>query len=198
MKTGKKIIVFATSNYGKLAEVKAMIDSNNIELRCLKDFPAIAEPVEDGTTFLENATIKAKYYYEHLNYPVLCDDSGLSVNALNGEPGVYSARYAGVKINQDVENMKKLLNKLNNVSDRLAHFNCTMVYYNGVDLYSTEGILNGQIIDSPRGTNGFGYDPIFMPLGYSKTLAELNQEEKNHISHRHLALIKMVEILKKN
>lgn len=194
----KKVIIFATGNYGKLNEVKTMLNSEDIEVKCLKDFPPIIEPEEIGKTFFENASIKAKYYYDYLKCPVLCDDSGLVVDALNGEPGVYSARYAGIDENRDFENIKKLLSNLKGVNNRNAHFNCTMVYYNGSEYFATEGILEGRIIDTPKGNNGFGYDPIFVPNGSIQTLAELNQNQKNEISHRHNALIKMVDILKSN
>lgn len=192
----EKIIIFASSNPGKLKEVKAILEEEQIVIKYLKDFPQIDEPVEDGNTFLENAKIKAVYYYNHFKCPVLCDDSGLVVEALNGEPGIFSARYAGVKVNQDQENVNKLLNKIKNYKNRNAYFNCTMVYYNGKKFIFTNGRLEGSIIDTPSGVNGFGYDPIFVPKGYHQTLAEMTSLEKNQISHRHNALIKISKLLK--
>lgn len=192
----EKIIIFASSNPGKLKEVKAMLEEENIKIMYLKDFPKVDEPIEDGNSFLENATIKAKYYYNHFKLPVLCDDSGLVVNALNGEPGIYSARYASKSVNQDFENMKKLLGKLKNIKNRDAYFNCTIVYYDGNNFKNTNGKLEGVIIDTPKGDNGFGYDPIFVPNGYDKTLAEMTSDEKNKISHRHNALMKMSNFIK--
>lgn len=192
----EKIIIFASSNPGKLKEVKAMLEEENIKIMYLKDFPKVDEPIEDGNSFLENATIKAKYYYNHFKLPVLCDDSGLVVNALNGEPGIYSARYASKSVNQDLENMKKLLGKLKNIKNRDAYFNCTIVYYDGNNFKNANGKLEGVIIDTPKGNNGFGYDPIFVPNGYDKTLAEMTSDEKNKISHRHNALMKMSNFIK--
>lgn len=192
----ENIIIFASGNKGKLKEVKAILEQQNIKIKYLKDFDSIEEPVEDGSSFLENAIIKAKYYFNHFNCPVLCDDSGLVVEALNGEPGIYSARYAGTKINQDQENIKKLLKNLENINERNAYFSCTMVYYDGKEIKFSNGKLEGKIIDLPKGVNGFGYDPIFIPTGYNKTLAELSSVEKNAISHRHNALLKMAELIK--
>lgn len=189
-------MIFASGNQGKLKEVKAILEAEGIEIKCLKDFKPVDEPVEDGLTFLDNAKIKAIYYYQIFKTPVLCDDSGLMVDALNGEPGVYSARYANVVAHQDTENIKKLLHNLHNISNRTASFVCTMVYFDGTNLYYTEGKLEGQIVDVPRGSNGFGYDPVFMPNGYDQTIAELDSDLKNKISHRHHALIKMERILK--
>ncbi len=190
-------IIFASSNVGKLREVKAMLEAEKIEIKYLKDFSQVSEPIEDGKTFLENAIIKAKYYYEQFKLPVLCDDSGLVVEALNGEPGVYSARYASATTNQDAENINKLLAKMEGITNRSAYFNCTMVYYDGKNLFQTTGKIVGMIIAEQKGSNGFGYDPVFVPMGYDVTLAELSEMEKNKISHRHEALFKMRELLEK-
>lgn len=194
-----KQILFATTNQGKLKEVRDIFNQYNIDVRSLSDFTQIAEPIENGKTFWENALFKAKYYSENLRIPCLTDDSGLCVEALNGEPGVFSARYAITSngIHDDKANIQKLLKNLQNIQNRQACFKCSMVYYDCekiIELH-TEGILNGRIIDEERGTEGFGYDPIFIPNGYEITLAQMVSSEKNKISHRYQALAKMIEKL---
>lgn len=188
-------ILFATKNLGKLKEVSHVIGETGIELLSLKDFNNIGEIVEDGRTFEENAIKKANYAYEKLSLPIIADDSGLVVEQLNDEPGIYSARYAGVSAT-DEENNNKLISKLINLPQpHKAKFVCAAVYFNGSELLKTKGEIVGQIIHEPRGKNGFGYDPLFLPEGYDKTTAELELEEKNKISHRSKAfklLFKMI------
>ena len=193
-----KEILFATSNKGKVKEVKQILEKENIIVKSLLDFEPIEEPIEDGLTFYDNAVIKAKYYYNIFKIPVLTDDSGLEVFSLNNEPGVFSARYSGCldPSLKDQKNIDKLLDNLKGIEDRGAQFRCSMVFYDGNSILSTDGIVLGKIIDEQCGNNGFGYDPIFLPDGYKETLSSISLEEKNKISHRYKALIKMVEKLR--
>ena len=188
-----KKILFATSNKGKLIEVEKILKEYNIEVLSLNDFKKVLEPVEDKETFLENAMIKAKYYHDLFNVAVIADDSGLCVEELNYAPGVYSARYAGMddKSLKDDANMNKLLNELKGVPHPRAYFESVIVYYSKDLIIDVSGRVEGTIIKEKRGTNGFGYDPIFLPNGYDKTLAEMTLEEKNKLSHRSRALLKL-------
>ena len=177
-------IIFATKNLGKLKEVKHVISEGEYELLSLNEFDNVGEIVEDGNSFEENAIIKAKHVYKLFGIPVIADDSGLVVEQLNGEPGIYSARYAGANAS-DEENNKKLISKLLQLPQpHKAKFVCAAVYFDGKRLIKSEGEVIGQLLHEPRGTNGFGYDPLFLPNGFSKTTAELELEEKNKISHR--------------
>lgn len=192
----KQKIIFATKNLGKLNEVRDIIGEKEIELLSLSDFNNLAEVVEDGNTFEENAIKKAKFFFEKYGLPVLADDSGLVVEQLNGEPGVYSARYAGENAN-DGENNKKLISKLLELPEpHKAKFVCSAVYFDGKKLVKSEGEIVGQIIHKPRGKNGFGYDPLFLPHGYDKTTAELELEAKNKISHRSKAFRSLFKMMK--
>ena len=188
-----KKILFATSNKGKLLEVEKILKEYNIEVLSLNDFQKVDEPIEDKETFLENALIKAKYYFDLFNVPVLADDSGLCVKELNYAPGVYSARYAGVddKALKDEANINKLLNELKNIENPFAYFESVIVYYSKDLIIDVNGRVEGTIIKEKRGTNGFGYDPIFVPNGYDETLAEMTLEKKNKLSHRANALKKL-------
>ena len=179
-------IVFASSNEGKVKEIKEMLEGLGIELVSLKDYTGVPEIVEDGKSFLENALKKAKIISEFTGETVLADDSGLQVEVLVGEPGIYSSRYAGEKATDD-ENNNKLLAKLKNIPQekRTAFFRCVLVLYRRDGSYDYfEGKWNGQIIDERRGNNGFGYDPIFFVPELKKTAAELPAEIKNKVSHR--------------
>jgi XTP/dITP diphosphohydrolase len=179
-------IVFASGNEGKVKEIKEMLEGMGIELVSLKDYADVPEIVEDGNTFLENALKKAKIISEFTGETVLADDSGLQVEVLGGEPGVYSARYAGEKAT-DEENNSALLAKLKNIPQekRTAFFRCMLVLYRRDGSYDYfDGKWNGQIIDERRGNNGFGYDPIFFVPELKKTAAELPAEIKNKVSHR--------------
>jgi XTP/dITP diphosphohydrolase len=177
-------LLFASKNKGKVREVKKILGEAGIEVSSLEEYDNVPDIVEDMETFIDNAKKKAREIYEILQIPVIADDSGLAVDQLNGRPGVYSARYAGENAT-DSENNVKLISELKRLpSPHKARFICTAVYYNGIDYISAAGELNGEIILEPRGNNGFGYDPLFIPSGYTNTLAELSLEEKNSISHR--------------
>ncbi|OIP55743.1 MAG: non-canonical purine NTP pyrophosphatase, RdgB/HAM1 family [Ignavibacteria bacterium CG2_30_36_16] len=186
-------IIFATKNGGKFREVKKLFDSTDIELISLNDFDNIPDIDENGNTFIENATIKAMEIYKLFKRPVIADDSGLSVEALNGAPGVVSARYAG-KDASDKENNYKLLKELEKFEEPYkAKFICASVYYNGKELISACGEMHGKIIKEASGGNGFGYDPLFVPNGYDLTNGELELSEKNKISHRAKAFNKLIK-----
>jgi XTP/dITP diphosphohydrolase len=193
-------IIFATKNEGKVKEITEMLTFMNIELMSLNQFESLPEIVENGKTYLENALKKAKIISEFTGEIVLADDSGLQVDVLDGEPGVYSARYAGEGAT-DEENNAKLLAKLKGVPEekRTASFFCALVlYHQDGDYSSFEAEWQGRIIDERRGTNGFGYDPIFLSPQLNKTAAELPPEIKNTISHRGQAFAKLKSHLGKN
>lgn len=182
-------LVIATKNAGKAREYREMFDPFGIEVKTLADFPAFTIN-ESGQTFEENALIKAQTTVDQLGLPVMADDSGLVVDALDGAPGVHSARYAGD--HDDAANNAKLLRNLASVPDdqRTAHFHTTIVALkpDGAKLV-THGRVNGRILRQPRGKNGFGYDPLFVPDEYQdRSMAELTAEQKNQISHRGRAL----------
>jgi XTP/dITP diphosphohydrolase len=182
------ILVIATRNQNKLREFREVLKDLQIEVRSLNDFGPIPEAIEDGETFDENAYKKALHTAKILGLPAIADDSGLVVEALNGEPGVYSARYAG-ETATDAENCNKLLKSLQGIDDRRAHFQCVLsIAVPSGPALTYEGRCDGVIIDDSRGNNGFGYDPIFYFEEYGKTFAELSMEEKNKVSHRGKAL----------
>ena len=190
-------IVFATGNEGKVREVGEMLDGMGIELVSLSDYAHVPEIVEDGKSFLENALKKAKIISEFTGETVLADDSGLQVDVLGGEPGIYSSRYAGESAT-DEENNTALLTKLKNISleKRTAFFCCVLVLYRADGRYDYfEGKWKGQIINERRGNNGFGYDPIFFVPALKKTAAELPAEIKNKVSHRGQAFAKLKKAL---
>lgn len=187
-------LVIATSNQHKLKEIENIFKSTVIK-EILPMPSDIGEIIENGTTFIENSLIKAKAVYNYTKLPSLADDSGICVNALNGEPGIYSARYGGENLGYK-EKMQLILDKLKNKDDRSAYFITSAVCVLDDNYYiALEGRVNGKIIESPRGFDGFGYDPIFQPDGYNVTYAEMSLEEKNSMSHRALAMNKMKEIL---
>ena len=191
-------IVFASGNEGKVKEIKEMLEGMGIELVSLKAYANVPEIVEDGSTFLENALKKARIISEFTNETVLADDSGLRVDELDGQPGIYSARYAGEKATDD-DNIDLLLEKLKNIPQekRTAFFCCALVLYRTDGSYdSFESKWQGLIIDDRRGTNGFGYDPVFFVPELKKTAAELPPEIKNKVSHRGQAFAKLKEALK--
>jgi XTP/dITP diphosphohydrolase len=186
-------LVFATNNPNKLKEVQEML-SDHIELLSLKDIGCFENIPETATTLEGNAKIKADHVTKNHGYDCFADDTGLEVDALNGAPGVYSARYGGYPRSAD-NNMNKLLKNLEHASDRSAQFR-TIVALNLQDKsYDFEGICRGEILHERKGNAGFGYDPIFQPKGYQETFAEMSSEEKNKISHRGLAIQKLVEFL---
>ena len=184
-------LLIATRNEGKIAELRPLLAQLPVSLRSLTGFPEIAEVEETGTTFSENAAIKARSYAESTRLWTLSDDSGLEVHALGGAPGVYSARYGGRGLSYD-ERIKRLLDELSQTGsdDRRARFVCVIAIANpkGEIVNLSTGMCEGTIAHAPRGTNGFGYDPVFVPDGYELTFGELSTETKEKISHRALAL----------
>jgi len=186
-------LIFASHNKNKVKEVAAILPKH-IELVGLHNLNYNEEIDETGATLEENALIKAKHIYEKFNLNCFADDSGLEVESLNNEPGVYSARYAGNEKN-DNANMDKLLANLSSHTNKKARFRTVIALIIDGKEYSFEGIITGQIINEKRGAKGFGYDPIFIPNGYTKTFAELSAEEKNLISHRAKAVKQLVEFL---
>ncbi len=193
----KKVIV-ATSNRGKLLEIRQILKSVPLELVPVGEYwNSQIEIEETGSTFEENALIKAGWVYNKSGLWALADDSGLEVDALGGKPGVLSARYAGANAGTE-ENNRKLLNELKNVpaSNRTARFRCVIVLKTAPDSYlCSEGVCQGRIGFEPHGSNGFGYDPLFIPEGFDRTFAQLSSEEKQELSHRAKALNSLVEKL---
>ncbi len=190
-----KKLIFATGNKGKLKEVIKIFEKTDYEIISLFDLGDVPEIIEDGDTYEANALIKAKAIYDIHKLPVIADDSGLSVEQLNGEPGVYSARYAGENCTYD-DNNKKLINALLNFDEpHNAKFVCSAVFYDGKNIKNTFGELHGKIVSEFKGTHGFGYDPIFIPKDSNRTLAEFSSEEKNKISHRAIAFNKLKDLL---
>lgn len=186
-------VIFATGNNGKAIEVKKLFENTEYEIVSLKDIGDNTEIIEDADTFEGNALIKAKVIYEKYKTPVIADDSGLMVEQLNNEPGVFSARYAGENCTYD-DNNNKLLSELKNYPEpHPAKFVCAAVYYDGNTTHSLFGEFMGKIVMEKRGEKGFGYDPVFKPEGYEVTLAEMDLEEKNKISHRAIAFEKLKE-----
>lgn len=182
------ILVIATQNKNKLKEFREILKDLDIEVRSLDDFGPTPPAIEDGDTFEENAYKKALHTAKVLGLPAIADDSGLVVEALNGEPGVYSARYSGENAT-DEQNLQKLLSELKGVENRRAHFQCVLsIAVPSGPALTYEGKCSGLIIDEKRGHNGFGYDPVFYFEEFGKTFAELTMEEKNKISHRGKAL----------
>ena len=193
-------IVFATKNEGKVKEIKEMFDGMNIDLISLNHYNHVPEIIEDGKNFFENAFKKAKIVSEFTGETVLADDSGLSVDILNGEPGIYSARYAGEEAN-DEQNNNKLLANLKDIPEqkRSASFFCSLVLYKKDGSFDRfEGRWNGLIIDERRGENGFGYDPIFFVPELKLTAAELPPVIKNKVSHRGKAFAELKKVLERN
>jgi len=196
--TVSKRIIFATGNQGKMKEIKMILGDVDVEVLSLKEAGIEADIVEDGATFEENAVIKAKTIMEMTGDIVLADDSGLEIDYLNKEPGIYSARYMGEDTSYDIKN-NNLIERLNGVPDeeRTARFVCVIAaaFPNG-DILTTEGTIEGMIGYEIKGSNGFGYDPIFYLPQHQCTTAELDMELKNELSHRGKALRAMKEELK--
>lgn len=192
-------IVLASSNKGKLKELNARLSELDAEVLPQSDFD-ISDADETGLTFVENAILKARHAARLTGLPALADDSGLEVNALQGAPGIYSARYAGENAN-DADNNQKLLAALNdlNATDRSACFRCVLVYMrhaNDPTPLICQGSWQGEILTQPRGENGFGYDPLFWIPELQKCSAELPAEEKNRISHRGQAINQLIDQIK--
>lgn len=191
-----KTVLIATTNRGKLNDIKEIFKDINIKLLSFLDFKDYPEVEETGSTFESNALLKAKAAYDFFKTPVVADDSGLAVEQLNNAPGVYSARYAG-ETAADSDNNKKLIMELQEYPEpHLAKYICVAVYYNGKQFETAYGECNGKIIHNGKGTNGFGYDPHFVPEGYNLTMAELSLEEKNIISHRRRAFEQLKDIIR--
>ncbi|QGT98878.1 Nucleoside 5-triphosphatase RdgB (dHAPTP, dITP, XTP-specific) [Candidatus Syntrophocurvum alkaliphilum] len=193
----KKHLLIASRNQKKKSELEDILSDIDVEIITLDDINEIPEVIEDGSTFEENAIKKAEMTAELSGYITLADDSGLEVDYLNGEPGIYSARFAGDNAT-DEKNNEKLLDLLQNIEkeQRTARFKCVIAISipNG-KTYIADGECNGIIADTPRGDGGFGYDPLFIPDGYNESFAELDKEEKNSISHRGRALKKAKKII---
>ncbi|MCJ2147390.1 XTP/dITP diphosphatase [Bacillus sp. GM2] len=192
-----KEVIIATKNEGKVREFKAMLEPRGYDVKSLLDIGYTPEIEETGQTFEENAVIKAETISKETGKIVIADDSGLSVDYLGGSPGVYSARYAGEEKN-DLANLKKLLKELEGVEkeDRSARFRCALALCTpGQETKTVEGSVEGYITEEPRGTNGFGYDPVFLVKDKDQTMAELSSGEKNKISHRAEALKKLSALL---
>lgn len=188
-------IYFATGNAHKLEEVKKMIRISLYDMQPMSELGFEGEIPETGTTLKENAMIKARFIHEKYGVNVFSDDTGLEVNALNGEPGVNTARFAGDDKNSE-NNMNLLLERMADQQDRSARFTTSIALIIDNEEHIFEGFVNGKIAKEKRGTGGFGYDPIFIPSGYAKTFAEVHYAVKNEISHRYRAFTKMVEFLK--
>ena len=186
-------LIFATSNQNKVLEIQKILPKK-FNIKSLKDLNYFEDVPENETTIEGNAIFKAKYIYEKFNINVFADDTGLEVEALNGEPGVHSARYAGTTRNSE-KNIKKLLKNLKNIKNRNARFKTVIALIIDNKLHIFNGIVEGYILDSPKGNNGFGYDPIFCPNGFDKSFAELTLKEKNLISHRSLAMKKLIDFI---
>ena len=189
-------IVIATSNEKKLEEIKCLLSSLPIEIIPQSNF-GVKSCEEPFNTFIENALVKARFASKHTKLPVIADDSGLCVESLGGQPGILSARFAGAKRN-DNDNNEKLLNNLENKNNRRAHYYCAIVFIrNDLDPQPiiTEGIWHGEILKEGKGSNGFGYDPIFKDFKTDLSAAELSPELKNRISHRGQALQKLKQKL---
>jgi XTP/dITP diphosphohydrolase len=189
-------LIFATHNKHKAAEIQKMV-SDPFEIITLTDLDIFDEIPETGTTLQGNALIKARFVHQKLGYNCFADDTGLEVVALHGEPGVYSARYAG-EAKSDEANMNKLLQALEGKESRSARFVTSICLFLHDEMFVFEGELKGKIVEEKAGSNGFGYDPVFMPDGYDITLAQMDMFTKNHISHRGKAFQKMAEFLKEN
>lgn len=205
-----QVVVVATRNNGKVKEIAQLFQKRGYEIRSLNDYEGLPEIEETGSTFFENALIKAHSIAQLLNVPVLADDSGLVVEGLDGEPGVYSARYAGegaTDADNNIKLLRELSSRLTHLSYKLgvghppvwskAEFVCSLVLADPVRRKNIrfEGRCEGYILGEARGQNGFGYDPYFYLPEYGKTMAELSLEEKNKISHRAKALRQLIELV---
>jgi XTP/dITP diphosphohydrolase len=183
-------LLIATSNPGKIIEISALLSELPIKLVFPKEIGLLTTPEETGSTYKKNALLKAHYYFEISQLPTLADDSGLEVDLLGGQPGLHSARYSPIKNANDADRRKLLLEKLAGKPKPWgAHFKCTVAFINPIgEIFTATGQCNGEIIAEERGLNGFGYDPLFLFPQLGKTMAELDLQEKNMISHRALAI----------
>lgn len=186
-------LVFATNNTHKLEEVSS-VSQDSIEILSLKDINCFDDIPETADTLEDNALMKAQYIYDKYGYDCFADDTGLEVEALGGRPGVFSARYAGEDQNSE-RNIKKLLSELEGETNRKAKFRTVVALIDNGEIKYFEGIIKGHITDKPVGSSGFGYDPVFIPEGFSQTFAEIGSELKNKISHRALAINELKKYL---
>ncbi len=186
-------LLFATSNKNKVLEIKKVLPKE-FNIKSLDDIGFCEEVPENENTIEGNAIFKANYIYKKYNLNVFADDTGLEVDSLNGKPGVHSARYAGISKNS-TDNINKLLKKLKNKKNRKARFKTIIALILNSKIHTFEGVVEGIITKKPKGENGFGYDPVFIPSGYTKTFGELSLEEKNSISHRSLAMNKLIDFI---
>ena len=186
-------LLFATSNKNKVLEIKKVLPKE-FNIKSLDDIGFCEEVPENENTIEGNAIFKANYIYKKYNLNVFADDTGLEVDSLNGKPGVHSARYAGISKNS-TDNINKLLKKLKNKKNRKARFKTVIALILNSKIHTFEGVVEGIITKKPKGENGFGYDPVFIPSGYTKTFGELSIEEKNSISHRSLAMNKLIDFI---
>ena len=184
-------IVIATSNTGKFKEIRAALLTLQIKLLSLQDCPGVPEAPEEGDTFEQIAKYKAVFYYDQLQVPVIAEDSGLVIPALNDYPGIYSARIAAT----DQARIQLILQKMSGKKDRSAFYHCSMVFKTSELELPSAGRCEGRILEAPRGTSGFGYDPIFQPEHHDRTFAEMDLEEKAPLSHRGRALQKLLPAL---
>ena len=189
-------IVLATHNHDKEIELQHSLRGLDVDICSLSEYPDIGDIEETGTTLLENSLLKAHTVHDRTGLPAIADDTGLEVDALDGAPGVYSARFAGLNATYD-DNVNKLLSVMEDVSDdmRSARFRTVISFVDEIQELWTEGFIEGRITEDPRGNMGFGYDPVFYVPRLEKTFAELSTAEKNKISHRGLALQKLRKIL---
>lgn len=186
-------IIFASQNQGKIEEIQTLL-KGHVKLLGLRDLHFTNELLETGNTLEENAAQKAIFVSKRFGFDCFADDSGLEVDALEGRPGVLSARYGGTE-KSDTKNCEKLLSDLNGISNRKACFRTVIALSLDRKLYYFEGKIDGSITTTGRGNNGFGYDPIFIPEGFDLTFAEMDKNQKNEISHRAIAIKKLVEFL---
>ena len=186
-------LVFATNNKHKFDEVASKVEAN-IELISLKNLNINEEIPETKNTLEGNATQKAMYIYENFGYNCFSDDTGLEIDALNGQPGVYSARYAGPDCTFE-DNVNKVLKEMSGIINRKARFRTVVAFVLKGEVHLFEGIVNGEIMTFTKGDKGFGYDPIFKPEGYNLTFAEMSLNQKNEISHRGIAINKFIHFL---
>lgn len=189
------LLTFATANKNKIKEVELLLD-DTFRIQSLEDIGCTEEVPETQKTIEGNAIQKATYVYEHYQTNCFSEDTGLEVEALNNEPGVYSARYAGPQ-RDSADNMAKVLAGLKDQPNRKARFKTVIALIIDGEVKTFEGIVNGTILTKQQGTDGFGYDPIFLPEGSDKSFAEMSREEKNQISHRGRALRKLIDYLRK-
>lgn len=189
-------ICFATNNLHKLEEVRQAVAGSDLTILSLGEIHCKEELPETRDTIADNSLQKAEYVYHHYHVPCFADDTGLEVDALDGAPGVYSARYAGPQRSSE-DNIELLLRNLHGNTNRTARFRTviTLIGIGGSQVRLFEGIVEGTITETKRGTSGFGYDPVFMPDGFDRTFAEMSMEEKNTLSHRAMAVSKLVKYL---